>query len=107
MRLLLDTHTFLWYIAGSSNLSSSVKELVEDVRTELLLSMASAWEMAIKAGQGKLDLDEPLATLLPRELERNRVDLVNIELSHVLLVETLPFHHKDPFDRLIIAQALV
>lgn len=106
MRLLLDTHALLWFLDDSALLSSTAKSLIEDPGNHKLVSVATCWEIAIKAGLRKLDLGEPAATFLPRELATNHFDLLNIELRHVLAVEALPLHHRDPFDRLLIAQAI-
>jgi len=106
MKLLLDTHTFLWFISGDPKLTIAARGLIEDAANDVLLSAASHWEMAIKVSLGKLTLAEPFAVLVPRELTRNRVGTLPIELTHTTLVCSLPFHHRDPFDRLLIAQSL-
>lgn len=72
-----------------------------------ILSIASCWEIAIKTGVGKLNLGEPATTFLPRELARNRFDLLGVELRHATFVETLPHHHRDPFDRMLVSQSLI
>jgi PIN domain nuclease of toxin-antitoxin system len=107
MKLLLDTHTFLWFIMGSSRLSKKARELIEDVNNERLLSIASLWEMAIKISIGKLTLVEPFEVLIPRQLKLNRIELLNIQIEHIATVAVLPFYHRDPFDRLLIAQCMV
>jgi len=107
MRLLLDTHTFLWFIAGDPQLSTICRTLIEDLNNERLLSVASVWEMAIKVGLGKLPLAPPLEILIPNQLQRNAIDLLPIESRHVFRVPYLPLHHRDPFDRLLVAQSLV
>lgn len=107
MRLLLDTHSFLWFIAGSASLSPTAWTLIEDADNQPLLSMASLWEMAIKLSIGKLSLGEPFETLIPEQMQLNGIELVQIEMAHVVVVAKLPFHHRDPFDRLLIAQAMV
>lgn len=107
MRLLLDTHAFLWFIMGSSNLSASARALIEDEASERFLSVASLWEMAIKVSLGKLTLSAPLDALIPQQLNLNGIDLLGIRVERAAVVSTLPFHHRDPFDRLIIAQATV
>ena len=106
MKLLLDTHAFLWFIMGSANLSDKGRALIEDPSNENLLSVASLWEMAIKVSLGKLTLFAPFADLIPSQLNLNGIGLLNIGIDHVSLLATLPFHHRDPFDRLLIAQAL-
>jgi len=107
MRLLLDTHAFLWFIMGSSNLSTSARAMIEDEANESFLSVASLWEMAIKVSLGKLTLSAPLDALIPQQLSLNGIELLGIQVAHAAVVSTLPFHHRDPFDRLLIAQAVV
>jgi PIN domain nuclease of toxin-antitoxin system len=107
MKLLLDTHAFLWFIIGSSNLSDAARALIEDAANERFLSVASLWEMAIKLSIGKLSFSSPFDVLIPQQLSLNGIDLLNIEVAHAAIVATLPFHHRDPFDRLLIAQAIV
>ncbi len=107
MRLLLDTHSFLWFIAGNVSLSPTARTLIEDVDNQPLLSMASLWEMAIKLSIGKLSLGQPFETLIPEQMRLNGIELLQIETAHVMVVAKLPFHHRDPFDRLLIAQAMV
>jgi PIN domain nuclease of toxin-antitoxin system len=106
MILLLDTHTLLWFLRDDPLLSVSAKELIEHPTNRKLISVASCWEIAIKAGLGKLELAEPSRSLLEREIPRNNLELLPISLAHATSVETLPLHHKDPFDRLLIAQAM-
>ena len=105
MSLLLDTHSFLWFIAGSSKLSRRARLAIENPETELYLSIASLWEMAIKISLGKLHLGEPFGELVPAQLSQNGISLLQISVEHTAGVIQLPFHHRDPFDRLIIAQA--
>ncbi|MBP6820065.1 MAG: type II toxin-antitoxin system VapC family toxin [Acidobacteria bacterium] len=107
MKLLLDTHAFIWFVYDSPELSRKTKELLEDKQTELLLSIASVWEMAIKASTGKLTLMAKAGEFVANQLEKDDIQLLPITLTHLNLVETLPFHHKDPFDRLLIAQTAV
>lgn len=107
MRLLLDTHAFLWFIMGSPNLSARAHALIEDEANERFLSAASLWEMAIKLSTGKLTLSAPFDVLIPRQLGLNGIELLNIEVTHAAVISTLPFHHRDPFDRLLVAQAIV
>ncbi len=106
MRLLLDTHTFIWFVTDSSRLSSIAKALIEDEYNEKLLSVASIWEMAIKCSIGKLTFDLPLQTFVEQQMQQNSIDLLNIQIPHLTIVAALPFHHRDPFDRLLIAQAI-
>jgi PIN domain nuclease of toxin-antitoxin system len=107
MRLLLDTHAFLWFIMGSANLSVNARALIENPANERLLSVASLWEVAIKVSLGKLILSAPFDELIPAQLKLNGIDLLSIKVDHLSTLTTLPFHHRDPFDRLIIAQAMV
>ena len=106
MQLLLDTHTFLWYIFGSSLLSVKIRALLDDPANEKLLSLASIWEVGIKVSTGKLILAEPLDTYFAEQMELNSVRLLSISLAHIALLSKLPFHHRDPFDRLLVAQSL-
>ena len=105
--ILLDSHAFLWFVWDDPLLSPAAKQRIEDPANHKWVSVASCWEIAIKARLGKLRLGEPATTFLPRELATNHFSLLRIELAHVTLVETLPPHHKDPFDRLLIAQAII
>jgi PIN domain nuclease of toxin-antitoxin system len=107
MRLLLDTHSFLWFISGSTNLSPTARTLIEDASNQPLLSVASLWEMAIKLSLGKLSLAQPFEVLIPQQMRLNGIKLLGIEIEHTAAVSKLPFHHRDPFDRLLIAQAMV
>ena len=106
MNILLDTHTFLWFIAGSDELTTKARELIEDENNVILLSAASLWEMAIKVGLGKLTLNEPFETLIPEQLSTNGFQILDINVSHTAKIINLPFHHRDPFDHLLNAQAL-
>ena len=107
MSTLLDTQAFLWFVTGDSRLSAAARAAIEDpAAAGKLISIASAWEMAIKTSLGKLILAEPFGILVPRELHRNGFRLYPIELRHLSTVASLPFHHRDPFDRLIAAQAM-
>jgi PIN domain nuclease of toxin-antitoxin system len=107
VRLLLDTHTFLWFIGGSDSLSNTARHSIEDPSNQPFLSMASLWEMAIKISIGRLELSCPFAELIPQQMSLNGIELLDIRIEHVTTVARLPFHHRDPFDRLLIAQALV
>jgi len=107
MKVLLDTHAFLWFIEDSPKLSASARSVIEDGLNAPLLSVASLWEMAIKISLGKLTLTEPFETMVPEQLDLNGIDQLGIEFEHVTQVSKLPFHHRDPFDRLLVAQALV
>ncbi len=106
MKLLLDTHTLLWFIAGSASLSAYARSLIEDVSNEKFVSIASIWETAIKVSIGKMTLSAPFDVLFPHQLRINGFDLLPVKVKHTSVVTTLPFHHRDPFDRLLIAQAI-
>ena len=106
MNLLLDTHTLLWFLAGSANLSASARRSIEDVSNEKFVSVASIWETAIKVSIGKMTLSAPFDVLFPHQLQINGFELLPIKVEQTLVLTTLPFHHRDPFDRLIIAQAM-
>jgi PIN domain nuclease of toxin-antitoxin system len=106
VRVLLDTHAFLWFSSDDPALSAGARARIEDVRNEKFLSVASIWEMAIKISLGKLELTGDLADLVTTAAERNGIALMDVRKEHALGVEALPLHHRDPFDRLLIAQAL-
>jgi PIN domain nuclease of toxin-antitoxin system len=107
MTLLLDSHTLLWFLRDDPQLSQTAKGLIEDPDNHKLVSIASCWEIAIKAGLGKMGLTEPSRSLLERELPKNNLELLPITMEHATSVEGIPMHHKDPFDRLLIAQAII
>lgn len=107
MKLLLDTHTFLWWDSNPSNLSSEVLALCQNREHVILLSVVSVWEMQIKTQLGKLKLDLPLADTIKTQQQANHIQILPVTLAHVLALENLPMPHKDPFDRLLIAQAMV
>ncbi|HOC58886.1 MAG TPA: type II toxin-antitoxin system VapC family toxin [Smithellaceae bacterium] len=105
-RFLLDTHTFLWWINDAVQLSAKARSTIAEADNEIFLSIASCWEMAIKASLGKLRLTKPVEKFVTEQLTVNSFGLLNIQLHHAAKVEILPFHHRDPFDRLLIAQAI-
>ena len=107
MRLLLDTHSLLWFIGGDANLPESARSLIEDPANQSFVSVASLWEMAIKVSLGRLTLKSSFETLVPHQLQQNGFGLLPITVAHLASVISLPFHHRDPFDRLLIAQATV
>ena len=104
MPLLLDTHTLLWFYSGDSQLPDHIKEEIENTNNQCFLSIASVWEITIKLGTGKLELDNSLNELF-QFITRNQIQILPIEFNHLLRLERLPNHHKDPFDRIIIAQS--
>jgi PIN domain nuclease of toxin-antitoxin system len=106
-KYLLDSHTFLWWESDADQLSSTAYAILTDRRNTLLLSIASIWEMQIKLQTGKLKLNLPLAELVSNQVIKNQVILLPVLFPHVLELDKLPPHHRDPFDRILVAQALV
>lgn len=107
MKLLLDTHTFIWWDSEPAKLSQKALALCQEPANTLLLSVASIWEMQIKLQLGKLRLNLSLAEVIESQRQTNHIEVLPISLAHVLALESLPTHHKDPFDRLLIAQVNV
>ena len=107
MRVLLDTQCWLWMRTEPDRLSRRVRKLVSNPATRLVVSTASCWEIAIKYAIGRLSLPAPPADYIPRIVAEDAIALLDIGLTHVLHVAVLPHHHGDPFDRLLIAQALI
>ena len=107
MKYLLDTHTLIWFLMGDRKLSDKARALIDNPSNEKHLSIASLWEIAIKVSLGKLALSKPFERLFPEQLHFNRIQILDITVNSLTKLTTLPFHHRDPFDRLIIAQALV
>ena len=105
MKVLLDTHTFLWYVEDAPQISASALEIINDGDNEVFFSMASAWEIAIKFGLGKLQLPAPFEEFIARQTKLNDFEWLEISLHHISILPTLPQHHRDPFDRLLVAQA--
>ncbi len=106
MKLLLDTHTFLWFVNDNFKLSNHLKDLIEDESNLSYLSIASLWEMSIKYNLGKLKLDPNYEEFVKREVTTSSIRLLAVELEHLRVNATIPFYHRDPFDRLIIAQSI-
>ncbi|MDA8334889.1 MAG: type II toxin-antitoxin system VapC family toxin [Peptococcaceae bacterium] len=106
MRVLLDTHVFLWWITDDRRLSPKARDLIGDGSNDLFLSAASGWEIAIKAGLGKLKLPADVGTMVAEQLDVNAISALPVQMNHALHVNTLPAYHRDPFDRLLVAQAL-
>lgn len=102
----LDTHSFLWFIAGDARLSPTARSAIEVEANDVLLGIGSLWEMAIKASIGKLSFDQPFDLLIPEQIDALSVGVLPMSIDHLVRVAALPFHHRDPFDRLLIAQAL-
>jgi PIN domain nuclease of toxin-antitoxin system len=106
MKVLLDTQAFLWIISDAPELSKKAKKIFLDQENDHFLSLASILEMAIKSSLGKLKLKQPIEKFLPAQLQENSILQLDISFRHVVGVTSLPFHHRDPFDRLIISQAI-
>ena len=107
MKILLDTHCWLWWISEPERLKESARRQIIDRRNEIYLSAASSWEIAIKYAIGELGLPEPPQDFVPKRLARDAISPLPVQHLHALHVAALPHHHKDPFDRLIISQAII
>jgi PIN domain nuclease of toxin-antitoxin system len=107
LRALLDTHTFLWWINDDGRLSQRLREIISDGASEVLFSVVSGWEIAVKARLGRLALPGAIEPYIRDQISRNRFEILPIDLAHVLRVSLLPDHHKDPFDRILVAQAQI
>lgn len=105
--LLLDTHVLLRALSAPERLSEAARAAIMDPRNRVCVSAASAWEIAIKVALGKLQVPPDVAVWLPRELDANRFESLAIDLRHALALERLPLHHTDPFDRMLVAQAMI
>ena len=107
MKYLLDTHTVLWFLEGQSRLSENVKQVLNDnLSSDLYVSIASLWEMVIKESVGKLEFNLTTSDFI-KKLKENDMTLIGISPEHIEHIKTLPFHHRDPFDRLLIATAQI
>ncbi|RIK40911.1 MAG: PIN domain nuclease [Chloroflexi bacterium] len=106
MRVLLDTHTFLWFIAGDVQLDRHARQLIENPGSERYLSVASLWEITIKSSLGRLTVPTPPSVLIRDHVWANAIELLVISPEHLDVLHGLSYHHKDPFDRLMIAQAI-
>lgn len=106
MNYLLDTHVFLWLDHKPKSLSESVKAICSDSSNALFLSIVSVWEIQIKVQLGKLNIPTSVTEIVSNQISANQIKLLNIDLQHVYRLSALPPHHKDPFDRLLIAQAI-
>ncbi len=107
MKYLLDTHVLIWWITSDARLSTAAKDLIRSHRNNIFWSVASSWEISIKYALGKLEFDEPPETLIPAQLEINHIQILPILNAHAFLAGQLPVHHKDPFDRMLVAQARI
>jgi PIN domain nuclease of toxin-antitoxin system len=106
MTFLLDTHAFLWFILNDLQLSGNARNVIADPNHDILLSPASHWEIAIKTSMGKYQIPGDFGSWMEEQLRCNRFSILPIQIAHTEIVARLPFHHKDPFDRLLIAQAI-
>jgi PIN domain nuclease of toxin-antitoxin system len=107
LRLLLDTHAFLWFVLDDAKLSLPARQAIESVDNEVVISPASYWEIAIKISLGKYRLSGSFERFWDTGMRRNDITALPIEIRHAERLAAMAFHHKDPFDRLVIAQALV
>ena len=107
MNLLLDTHAFLWWVMDDDRLPPGTRTILADPDNHLFLSAVTGWEMAIKSRLGKLKLPQGVERFVPHQIKVNGMEVLPIQMSHALQVASLPDHHHDPFDRLLIAQAQV
>lgn len=103
---LIDTSTFLWFISGDSRLSRTAGVLISSADNEIFLSIASLWEIAIKVSLGKLEISMPYEHLVSKQIEDNEINLLPVETHHLKALVKLPYHHRDPFDRIIISQGI-
>jgi PIN domain nuclease of toxin-antitoxin system len=106
VKVLLDTHAFLWFIAGDAELDRYARQLIEEPANERYLSVASVWEITIKSSLGRLTVPTPPSSLLREHVWANAINLLPITSEHFDELHGLPYHHKDPFDRLLITQAI-
>ena len=106
MQLLIDTHILIWFLEGNNLLSKSNRQIITDSNNDIFLSIASLWETAIKISIGKITLTRPLADVI-KQIAVENIEILPIAPEHILQVSTLPFHHRDPFDRIIVSQAIV
>jgi PIN domain nuclease of toxin-antitoxin system len=106
MQLLIDTHVLIWFLEGNKSLSKPHRQIISDSQNDVLVSIASLWEIAVKISLGKLTLAKPLADVI-KQIAVENIEVLPILPAHALHVSTLPFHHRDPFDRIIVAQSQV
>jgi PIN domain nuclease of toxin-antitoxin system len=105
VKLLLDTHAFLWWVTGDSRLTDRARDAIADGRNEVFFSVVSAWEIVVKAGLGRLHLEDETDVFIDEQLEANALEVLPLHLRHALALASLPDLHRDPFDRMLIAQA--
>jgi PIN domain nuclease of toxin-antitoxin system len=106
MQLLIDTHVLIWFLEGNKSLSKPHRQIISDSQNDVFVSIASLWEIAVKISLGKLTLAKPLADVI-KQIAVENIEVLPILPKHTLQVSTLPFHHRDPFDRIIVAQSQV
>ena len=106
MKYIVDTHALIWIVTEDSRLSNKAKKIYLDNKNDIYLSMASVWELAIKSSLKKISLGMPLEEFVDEHVRGNDIGIIDIQLPHVLGIELLPFHHRDPFDRLIISHLI-
>ena len=106
MKLLLDTHTFIWWDSAPHKLSKAASALIQNADNTVMLSVVSVWEIQIKSQIGKLSLASPLADIVRTQQSVNGIEILPIALDHAITLDQLPLHHKDPFDRMLIAQSI-
>jgi PIN domain nuclease of toxin-antitoxin system len=106
MQLLIDTQIFIWFISGAPELKPTIRRLVEDENTRVFISIASLWEISIKTALGKLDVHGDYESVID-DVTGNDMEILPISFAHTVQQHKLPFYHKDPFDRIIVAQAIV
>lgn len=106
MRLLIDTHILIWFLEGNKLLSKPHRQIIISPNNDVFVSIASLWEIAIKISIGKLVLSKPLGDVF-KQIKTENIEILAISPEYALQVSTLPFHHRDPFDRIIISQAIV
>lgn len=106
MMYLLDTNALIWFMSDSKSLSASARSIINEPANIIWVSIVSIWEIAIKRSSGKLSVPAPLSHFIDAQMKRNKLLYLDITLDHIDVVVSLPFHHRDPFDRMIIAQAL-
>jgi PIN domain nuclease of toxin-antitoxin system len=107
VNLILDTHALLWFLGGDPRLSRRARDAIEDLSNRRFFSIAGAWEIAIKVSLGKLQLTAPFRTIIPGQLHANGIELLELRPDHIAELISLPLHHRDPFDRILVTQAMV
>lgn len=106
MKILLDSHTLIWLYTGNERLSRKARETIENLQNECFLSLASIWEMSLKIRLGKMNIRGISLAQFVADLVENGIQILGIEISHILKIQTMEFHHRDPFDRMLIAQSI-